>query len=122
MDDTKTYWQDIVSLSAGIWLMLTLAVDISTVTVATGWLAYIGGAFVAMLAAGGLQDDGPILAWGAGAAGLLATVAPFFLGIADEPLALWSVVAGGAVALVMSAWSAVLKSSPARQPALQPAE
>ncbi len=125
MTEPKTYWQDIASLSAGIWLMLTLAVGISTGSVLGGWLAYGGGAVIAALAAGGFKDNGPLLSALAAAMGLVVVAAPWLAGITGDALATWSLVAGGAITVVCSSWSTVAKRTVAKSapaPQLAPAE
>ncbi|MFP4597986.1 MAG: SPW repeat domain-containing protein [Persicimonas sp.] len=125
MTEPKIYWQDIASMSAGIWLMLTLAVGISTGSVLGAWLAYGGGAVIAALSAGGFKDNAPLLSGLTAVAGLIVVAAPWLAGITGDALATWSLVAGGAVTVVCSSWStaakrAVAENAPA--PQLAPAE
>jgi uncharacterized membrane protein HdeD (DUF308 family) len=124
MDESKIYWQDVAALCAGIWLMLTLAVGISTETVASGWLAYISGGMIAAFAAGGFQDNAPLYAWLAAAFGVVATLTPWLAGISASPLATGTIAAGGLATVVFSLWSAFAKrtAAPAPQPALAAAE
>jgi hypothetical protein len=119
MNETKIYWQDVAALCAGIWLMLTLAVGISTDTVAGGWLAYMSGGFVAAFAAGGFQDNSPLFGWLAAGMGLVATLTPWLAGISADPLATWTIAAGGIVAVLCSSWGALIKrrAEPATAPA-----
>ena len=127
MEDWKYYWQDVVAVLAGVWLITTVCVGITTITVATGWLAYTAGAMITAMAAGGFQDETPYLSWGVAAFGLLATATPFIAGITGEPLAMWSVLAAGAITTPVAIWSALVKSGvsaeePTRAPARAPAE
>lgn len=109
MEDFDIIWQDAVATAAGLWLMLAMAIEIDSMTIADGWVAYTGGAAAAMFASAGFTSKNPLFAWAAAAMGVLNILTPLILGFADSTLVLVSMVAGGAVLAVLSAWSAVIK-------------
>lgn len=115
MKDFDIYWQDAVAMLAGIWLMLVLGLEISSLTVTEGWITYCGGALAAMLVASGFTSKNATFAWAAAATGVIVALTPVVLGAATNPLVLASMVAGGAVIAVLSAWSAVIKKKAAAQ-------
>lgn len=122
MNEPKRYWQDVVSLSAGIWLMLTLWVGISTDTATSAWLAYMSGGFIAAFAAGGFQDNAPLYSWLTALFGLVAVATPWIAGISADPLATWTIAVGGIITVVSSSLGALAKKAPAAQPQLAAAE
>jgi hypothetical protein len=109
MKDLDIYWQDAVAAVAGIWLMLTLGLEISTAGIAVGWIAYVGGALAVMFATGGFASKNPVFSWAAAAMGIIAMLTPFIFGFADDIVLVLSMVVGGALVAGMSAWSAMIK-------------
>jgi|GEM_PF-3289884 len=109
MKDLDIYWQDAVAMLAGIYLALILGFNISTLTIAEGWIIYVVGCMAAMLTAGGFVSKDPTLSWGAAATGVVAILTPVLLGSFDKPFFLVSMIAGGAIITLFSAWSATIK-------------
>ena len=111
MKDLDIYWQDAVAMLAGIYLALILGFNISSLSIAEGWIIYVLGCLAAMLTAGGFVSKDPILSWAAAATGVLAILTPVLLGSFDKPFFLVSMIAGGAIITVFAAWSAVIKKN-----------
>lgn len=111
MKEFDIYWQDAVAAVAGTWLTLVLGLEYLEMTVAEGWIAYVGGALAVMFAAAGFTSKHPNYSWAAAVAGIIALLAPFVLGFADSTLVLVSMVAGGGVVAAMSIWSALIKKN-----------
>ncbi len=118
MKDWTIYWQDMVAMFAGLLLMAVFAVAMGSLTVGSGWLVYLCGGLSAMLAAGGFQDQDPVLSWAAAFFGvvLLITGLAFHLPH-NQGLIRGMVAGGGAVIAALSAWSAVLKKGSAAKAA-----
>lgn len=111
MKDLHIYWQDAVAMLAGIYLALILGFNISTLTIAEGWIVYVLGCMAAMLTAGGFASKDPNLSWAAAATGVLAILTPLVLGSFGNTFFLVSMIAGGAIVTLLSAWSAVIKKN-----------
>jgi hypothetical protein len=110
MDENwQFYWQDFVATLAALWMMATVPGQIATASVFAGWLAYIGGALVLLLVAASLADRSPNLSWVAAFAGLVLVATPLMTGILDDALATASFMAAGAIIVVFSVWSALVK-------------
>lgn len=114
MENWTVYWQDVVAMLAGIFLMLTFSFATGDMTVGSGWLTYVCGGLVAMFAAGGFDDQSPVLSWAAAIFGVLAAISPFITALNASGLLLGCIVAGGAVAAVTSAMSALAKQGGAK--------
>ena len=112
MENWKIYWQDIAAMIAGAWLIVTIPAQIGTAMLFSGVVVFVSGALIVVMSGGAFGDDDPVYSWVTAGAGLVALVTAFVLAIFADPLAAWSVLAGGALAVAMSVWSATLKKRP----------
>lgn len=102
-------WQDIVAFVAGIWLIATVMATISTTTALVGWLAFLGGALLFLMSAGGLQDSSATYSWAAAFGGLLAVGASIIAFVEADMLAFWALFVPGTLALFVEIWAGTLK-------------
>jgi hypothetical protein len=116
-DLNQVYWQDIVAMVAGAWLVLTVALNISPDPVISGWLAFIGGVLTLYVGAAAFQDANPALSWTVAVGGLIAVIGAVISAAYAEMLAFWTIMAGGAVILFVEVWSAALKRRESRREA-----
>lgn len=117
MKDFDIYWQDAVAMLAGVWLALVLGLEISSLTIAEGWLTYVAGCCAAMFASAGFTSKVPAFSWAAAATGVIAILTPLVISPTDNTLVLVSMLAGGAVITLLSAWSAVIKKNASKEEA-----
>ena len=76
-------WQDGVNLLAGIWLMLSHMLGVTSVSFGAGWTAYVAGALITVMAGGALVDDSRAYQAVNLIAGVALLVAPYVLGVTE---------------------------------------
>jgi peptidoglycan/LPS O-acetylase OafA/YrhL len=111
------YWQDIVALLGGVWLVATVLANVSPAPVVSGWLAFLGGALAVIVGAGTFQDDSPALSWTVAVGGLLAVIGAVISLAYGQMFAFWSLAIGGGVVLFLEVWSGALKKRETRREA-----
>jgi hypothetical protein len=100
MDDIDI--KSTIVMVAGLALGSTLIFDISTVTIAAGWTAYVNGCLIACIAGYRASDATASAgwAWGQVALGAWTAACPFIWGFAGYTVPMASAVAVGVLALI----------------------
>jgi hypothetical protein len=97
-------WQDLMTLLAGAWLMLTHMLGITSVSIPSGAVAYLIGATVAIMSGASMaRPDDDLYSWTNTILGVGLLAAPFLLGLTAHPTAMLQFLLVGAVVTASSA-------------------
>lgn len=116
MSRWNIFWQDLVCVVAGAWLMISVGAQITPETLYSGGLAYLTGALMVLLSVAAVVDRSPALSWAVSVAGLVAVATPLLTGLLDDAAAALSFFVAGALAVIFGSWSALRKRRSEERP------
>ena len=99
-------WQDWFNLVLGVWLVVAPFVGVGAVNDVAAWNSYAAGAAVAIFALAAIARPQVWEEWVNLVIGLWLILAPFALGFADQPVAMWNQIIVGILIGLDALWAA----------------
>ena len=98
-------WQDVISLVAGAWLMMTHMIGVTAVSQPSSIAAYVTGASIVVMAGAAIESGEEVYDWINAALGTWLLAAPFVLGLTEYQTATLQFILVGATVAAASVLS-----------------